>query len=123
MEKEWRLNNIQIGNKRIYTRFVVSPAVPNTSSRDNKQMAEKTISIDLDPEQKALVLEYASMLLYKLETKEDLNNKRKKWIRFDQQTLTDVIGELSYHFNRCKDDYKFYVLDELISHLENYEVK
>ena len=86
-------------------------------------MAEKTISIDLDSEQKALILEYASMLIYKSETNEDLNNKRKKWIRFDQCALTDVIGELSYHFNRCNGDYKFYALDELISHLENYKVK
>lgn len=86
-------------------------------------MSDKYISVDLDSEQKALILEYGEMLIYDSKTKEDLNNKRKKWIRFDQHSLTDLIGELSYYFNRCNDDYKFYVLDELISHLENYEIK
>jgi len=86
-------------------------------------MTEKTISVDLDSEQKAVILEYAAMLIYETETNEDLNNKRKKWIRFDQDTLCDVIGELSYYFNRCNDNYKFHMLDELISHLENFERK
>ena len=45
----------------------------------------------------------------------------EKWIRFEPYAISQIIGELSYVFNRCTDNYKFDLLDQLISHLENYE--
>ena len=37
--------------------------------------------------------------------------------------LKQVIGELSYNFNRCDDDNLFDFLDELIGHLECSEAQ
>lgn len=84
-------------------------------------MASEYIYVDLDKEEKEVVLKYASFFVADEITKSDLLNKRKKWIQFKQYALSDVIGELSYHFNRCEDDYLFQLLDQLIGHLENYE--
>jgi hypothetical protein len=39
-------------------------------------------------------------------------------IRFRAHVVSDVIGELSYHYNRCRNAYKSELLDELIGHLE-----
>ena len=78
------------------------------------------IEVDLDSEQKAAILKYADSFLDDT-TRADLLNKRKKWIRFKKYVLSEVIGELSYHFNRCKNNYVFGLLDELICHLEDYE--
>ena len=84
-------------------------------------MSNEFILVDLDEEQKSIVLDKASFYIFDDETKMDLNNKRKKWIRFKGITLTDIIGELSYYYNRSKSDYESMLLDELICHLEYYE--
>ena len=84
-------------------------------------MMKKYIEIDLTQAEKSAILKYANFYVTDEKTKADLSNKRKKWIRFVTYELSSVIGELSYHFNRCKDNDMFYFLDELISHLEAYE--
>jgi len=84
-------------------------------------MANDYIEVDLNKEEKQAILKYASFFVTNEITKGDLLNKRKKWIRFNRYALSDVIGELSYHFNRCKSNDLFYFLDELIDHLETYE--
>ena len=65
----------------------------------------------------------ASFFLTDSEPIEDLNNKRKKWIRFNKFMLSEIIGELSYCYNRSKNNYESIILDELIVHLEYYEEK
>lgn len=84
-------------------------------------MPDKFIEVELDNDQKAAILKYAGFFVTNTITKEDLENKRKRLIRFKPSMLEDVIGELSYHFNRAKSDSLFYFLDELILHLESYE--
>jgi hypothetical protein len=84
-------------------------------------MSSAYILIDLDPEQKAIILKMASFYLMDEATNEDLNNKRKKWIRFRSAAVSAVIGELSYRFNRSRSGYESMLLDELICHLEGYE--
>jgi hypothetical protein len=84
-------------------------------------LSNEYILVDLDKEQKSIVLDKASFYIFDDETKTDLHNKRKKWIRFKRTTLTDVIGELSYYYNRSESEYESTLLDELISHLEYYE--
>ena len=84
-------------------------------------MSDRFILIDLDREQKSIVLDKASFYIFDEETKKDLNNARKKWIRFKRSTISDIIGELSYYYNRSKNEYEGMLLDELISHLEYYE--
>jgi len=84
-------------------------------------MATEYIEVDLTQEEKAAVLDYAGFFVMDETTKADLSNKRKKWLKFSKHALSDIIGELSYCFNRCEDDYLFHLLDELISHLEFYE--
>ena len=84
-------------------------------------MSSEFILVDLDKEQKSIVLDKASFYIFDDETTKDLNNKRKKWISFKCKTLTDVIGELSYVYNRSNNEYESMVLDELICHLEYYE--
>jgi len=84
-------------------------------------MATEYIEVDLTQEEKAAILQYAGFFVMDETTKADLSNKRKKWIRFSKFNISDVIGELSYCFNRCRDNDLFHFLDELISHLEYYE--
>jgi len=84
-------------------------------------MAKEYINVDLTYNEKSAVLKYAGFLVMNETTKADLSSKRKKWIRFSKSDLSNVIGELSYYFNRCKEDDLFSFLDELISHLEYYE--
>ena len=84
-------------------------------------MSKHYIEVDLGPEEKAAILEYAGFFVMDDTTKADLSNKRKKWVRFNKSAISDIIGELSYCFNRCEDDDLFDLLDELISHLEYYE--
>ena len=84
-------------------------------------MSEDLILVDLDKEQKLIILDKASFFIFDEETKIDLNNKRKKWIQFKKSTITDIIGELSYYYNRSRNEYESMVLDELIGHLENHE--
>jgi len=84
-------------------------------------MSDKFILVDLDKEQKSIVLDKASFFIFDDETEKDLNNKRKKWIKFKSATITDIIGELSYYYNRSESEYESMLLDELICHLEYYE--
>ncbi len=84
-------------------------------------MSDEFILVDLDNEQKKIVLEKAQFFIFDDETTKDLNNRKKKWIRFKSNTLTDIIGELSYYYNRSKSEYESMVLDETICHLEYYE--
>lgn len=84
-------------------------------------MSDEFIIVDLDTEQKSIILDKASFFLFDDETKDDLKNKRKKWIRFKRATLTEIIGELSYYYNRSKNEYESMMLDELISYLEYHE--
>jgi hypothetical protein len=79
------------------------------------------IEVDLNNDQKKAILHYASFLVMDEITKNDLSNVRKKWIRFNSPELSELIGELSYHFNRCKKRELFDFLDELICHLESYQ--
>jgi hypothetical protein len=84
-------------------------------------MNDDFILVDLDKEQKLVVLDKASFYIFDDETKMDLNNKRKKWIKFKRTAITDIIGELSYYYNRSENEYESMLLDELICHLEYYE--
>jgi len=61
-------------------------------------MAVNYIEVDLESHQKKAILKYASFFVMDKNTKADLSNSRKKWIRFEPTAITDVIGELSYHF-------------------------
>lgn len=79
------------------------------------------IEVDLDNEQKQIILDKAAHFVYHDVTKADLNNKRKKWIRFDKDSLDEVIGELSYYYNRSTKPYESMMLDELILQLEFYQ--
>ena len=84
-------------------------------------MTNEYLQVDLSQDEKEAILKHAFFVMTDKTTKLDLENKRKKWIRFTSFDLTQVIGELSYHFNRSKSDYQFYFLDQLISHLEQFE--
>ncbi len=84
-------------------------------------MTKPTIQVNLNKEEKSAVLEYTDFFIRDEQSKAYLNNKRKKWIHFTLDELTEVIGELSYYFNHCKSDYQFHFLDQLICHLEYYE--
>lgn len=86
-------------------------------------MEKNFIEVDLNSTEKRLIMELASFYVFNEITLSDLKNGRKKWIRFNAYTITDVIGELSYHFNRCNNMRKSEILDELICHLEFYEKK
>ena len=78
----------------------------------------KFIEIDLQSNEKALILELAKFYIHDEETKADLNNPRKKWIRFSKYILADITGELCHHYNRCRNNDKSEQLDALIEHLE-----
>ena len=84
-------------------------------------MKYEYIEVDLDSNEKEIILKLASFCIDDEYTKMDLNNGRKKWIRFRLYAISFIIGELSYHFNRCKNAYNLELLDELIGHLENIE--
>jgi len=79
------------------------------------------ILVDLDNAQKEIILRKASFFVSDAATQEDLNNRRKKWIRFNKAAVADVIGELSYYYNRSRSQRESLLLDELITHLEFYE--
>lgn len=78
------------------------------------------IAVDLDNDQKKLILKLASLWVRDEVTQADLNNNRKKWIRFRKYALSEVAGELAYYFNRSKNRGQAAYLDELIEHLEAY---
>ncbi len=82
-------------------------------------MPIKYTEVDLTRYEKVLVLEYASFYIEGI-TVRDLKNDRKKWIRFETNTLNDIISELCYYYNRCTKADLSYALEELSGHLENY---
>lgn len=88
---------------------------------DVKTVIKTVIKVDLSADEKALILQHARFVLSDHDTQGDLDNKRKKWVRFVPDELTAVIGELTYRFNRTEDDYQFYMLDQLIDHMEYYQ--
>lgn len=77
------------------------------------------IDVDLHASEKKLILELAGFWVTDETTQADLKNGRKKWVRFEPYVVSELIGELSYHYNRCKSATKSELLDALISHLEN----
>ncbi len=76
------------------------------------------IEVDLRADEKKLILALADFWVRDETTQADLQNGRKKWIRFRPDVVSEVMSELSYHYNRCKSTTKSERLDELISHLE-----
>jgi hypothetical protein len=82
-------------------------------------LAVEFIDVDLHADEKKLILELAGFWVTDETTQADLKNGRKKWIRFKPDVVSEVIGELSYHYNRCKSAAKSELLDALIGHLEN----
>lgn len=89
----------------------------------SKVIAENTtvkfIEVDLHADEKKLILELAGFFVVDEVTQTDLKNGRKKWIRFRPYVVSEIIGELSYYYNRSKSAAKSELLDALISHLEN----
>jgi len=83
-------------------------------------MTTEFIEIDLTNAEKQAILEHADFFVIEELTRKDLLNKRKKWIRFTSYEINEIVGELSYYFNRTNNDQEFYFLDELIGHLENH---
>ena len=79
----------------------------------------KFTEIDLHPDEKKLILKLAPFFVTDNATLADLKNARKKLIRFGTAAVNEIIGELSYHYNRSRSAYQSEQLDELISHLEN----
>lgn len=77
------------------------------------------INIDLHADEKKLILELAGFWVMDETTQMDLKNSRKKWVRFKPYTVPEIIGELSYHCNRCRSAAKAERLDALSCHLEN----
>lgn len=77
------------------------------------------IEVDLHSNEKKLILELAGFWVTDETTQADIKHGRKKWIRFKPHVVSEVIGELSYHYNRCKSAAKSELLDALIGHLEN----
>jgi len=77
------------------------------------------IEVDLHADEKKLILELADLWVRDETTQADLRNGRKKWIRFRRDVFSEVIGELSYHCNRCRNAYQLERLDTLIDHLES----
>ncbi len=76
------------------------------------------IEVDLEAGEKKLILELGGFWVMDETTQADLRNGRKKWIRFRADVVSELIGELSYHCNRCRNVYQLELLDELICHLE-----
>lgn len=85
-------------------------------------MKHEYVEVDLNSDEKKIILELASFNINDEFTQTDLANIRKKWIRFRPNEISSIIGELSYHFNRCKNNNIYNILDELIGHLEIIEV-
>ena len=84
-------------------------------------MSDQYVEVDLTAEEKKLIIDLASFFIMDKITEADLKNPRKKWIKFKARSISEITGELAYHFNRCKSGYKSAMLDQLIDHLEFYE--
>lgn len=85
----------------------------------SKNATVQFIEVDLQADEKKLILELAGLFIVDVDTQADLTNGRKKWIRFRPRVVSEVIGELSYHCNRCRSAAKSELLDDLATHLEN----
>jgi hypothetical protein len=81
--------------------------------------AVEYIGVDLHPHEKKLILELAGFWVTDETTLADFKNGRKKWIRIKPYVVNELVGELSYHYNRCRSAAKSELLDALICHLEN----
>ncbi|MEF8727180.1 MAG: hypothetical protein V5B34_03030 [Accumulibacter sp.] len=77
------------------------------------------IEVDLRGDGKKLILDLAGLWVSDETTQADLRNRRKKSIRFRRDVFSELIGELSYHCNRCRNAYQLERLDTLIDHLES----
>lgn len=64
------------------------------------------VEVDLHAEEKKFILELAGFLVGDEVTQADLKNGRKKWIRFSPYVISELVGELSYHYNRSRSAYK-----------------
>ena len=64
--------------------------------------APEFVEVDLHSAEKKLIRELASFYVRDEVTQADLANGRKKWVRFRPSTIDEIIGELSYHYNRCR---------------------
>ncbi|MCF8208978.1 MAG: hypothetical protein K9K38_06190 [Rhodoferax sp.] len=84
-----------------------------------KNTAAEFIEVDLQADEKKLILEVAGIWVTNETSLADLKNGRKKWVRFTPFELPQLIGELSYICNRSKSAAKAEFLDALASHLEN----
>jgi len=77
------------------------------------------IEVDLHANEKKLILELAGFWVTDETSLADIKNGRKKGIRFKPHVVPEIIGELSYHYNRCRSAAKPEFLDGLIGHLES----
>lgn len=84
-------------------------------------MNDQYVEVDLTSEEKKLIMKLASFFVTDEITQADLTNSRRKWVRFKTHAISEVVGELSYHFNRCNNSYMSELLDALICHLESHE--
>jgi hypothetical protein len=109
-----------LGRDGLSRRLQTLPAVDGSLFAGVRHMnsSDEFIEVDLHADEKKLILELAGFWVTDETTQADLKNGRKKWIRFRPHVVSDVIGELSYRYNRCRSAYKSQLLDELISHLE-----
>ncbi len=86
-------------------------------------MNDEYVHIKLTKEEKSLILDKAQFYIFNEDTLNELKNRNKKVIKFKRSSVTDIIGELSYYYNRSNNEYESMSLDELICHLECYEKK
>lgn len=85
----------------------------------SKNATVQFIEVDLQADEKKLILELAGLLVMDEVTQADLTNSREKWIRFRPHVVSEVIGELSYHCNRSRSAARSERLDALCCHFEN----
>ena len=85
----------------------------------SKNTTAEFIEVDLHADEKKLILELAGFWVTDETSLADMKNSRKKWVRFKLHVVPEIIGELSYYYNRSKSAAKSELLDALISHLEN----
>ena len=78
------------------------------------------IEVDLRADEKKLILELAGFWVTDETSLADLRNPRKKWIRFNPFVVSELIGELSYHYNRCTNAARSELLDALSAILKTY---
>lgn len=77
------------------------------------------IEVELHAHEKKLILELAGFWVMDETTLADFRNQEKEWVRCKPYLVSELIGELSYHYNRCRSAAKSELLDALIIHLES----